>query len=88
MFFRGLQEALDDLHRLAELFRELVVLAVAPGRAEVVELAVEDGHAALEVVVELPKVLREAAEFGRIDVGLGRHGRASLQEKSGCGADW
>ena len=67
----------------SKLLGELLVLLVAPGPAQVVQLASQRGDPLLNVVVELLQVQGEASQFFGIDDGL-RHGRVLLRVGGFC----
>src|SRR5262249_8075163 len=77
---RGFHEGLDDVQGLREFLGELVVLLVAPGIAQISELALKRRHAIAQVRVELLQILGKTTQFIRISYGT-RHG--NLKSASG-----
>src|SRR5437899_8452636 len=69
-------EALDGQHGLVEFLRKLLMVLIAPGVAQCHELAVQDGDAALKIIVELLQIMGKPAKFFRIDNGM-RHAKSS-----------
>jgi hypothetical protein len=72
MLIGDVEKMLNDVQRLLEFLRELLMLLIAPGIAEPSHLGMQPGEALAQITIELFEMMSKTPKFQRIDNSL-RH---------------